>query len=441
VTPPDTVPPSTGQLSPADIPPPVLYPNRVVVLFCLIIAGEAIFALPFNITRFFRPSFLEVYGLNNAMLGDAFAVYGITAMLSYFPGGLLADRFSPRKLVTASLLATAVGGIYLFFTPSPLGLSLLFGYWGVTTILLFWAALIRATRDWGRGTQQGLAFGFLDGGRGLVAAAAASAAVWLFASLVGPDTAAITDVQRARGMQGVVVFYSLMTVAAALMCWLLIPESPDEGPGRQHAATRHVREVLGKPVVWLQAGIVVCAYCGYKGLDNYGLYAVQVLGMDEVEAARFTAIGAYLRPLGAIAAGLIADRFNARSSILVLFLVLAASYGGTALASGQAPATALIANLVVSYLAVYALRGIYFALLAETSIATHATGTAVGVISVIGYTPDIFFAPIAGRLLDQSPGLVGHQHYFLLLTGIACAGLLVSLALSRVMARLQTSSS
>jgi MFS family permease len=84
----------------------------------------------------------------------------------------------------------------------------------------------------------------------------------------------------------------------------------------------------------------------------------------------------------------------------------------------------LFANIFISYFGVYALRGVYFALLEETRVSSKRTGTAVGLISVIGYTPDVFFAPIAGRLLDRSPGVTGHQHYFILLTCIAAAGMI-----------------
>ncbi|GAK89178.1 transporter [Nonlabens ulvanivorans] len=48
-----------------------------------------------------------------------------------------------------SLFLTALGGIYMSTYPSYLGLSILYGYWGFTTIFLFWAAMIKATRVWG----------------------------------------------------------------------------------------------------------------------------------------------------------------------------------------------------------------------------------------------------------------------------------------------------
>jgi hypothetical protein len=43
------------------------------------------------------------------------------------------------------------------------------------------------------------------------------------------------------------------------------------------------------------------------------------------------------------------------------------------------------------------------------------TGTTVGLISLVGYTPDIFAGPPIGFLLDNSPGETGHQHVFWML--------------------------
>ena len=55
---------------------------------------------------------------------------------------------------------------------------LVWGFFGLANILFFYAALIKATRSWGGDTQQGLAYGLLDGGRGLLAAVLASVGVF-----------------------------------------------------------------------------------------------------------------------------------------------------------------------------------------------------------------------------------------------------------------------
>ena len=136
--------------------------QRIIYLVGLIIAGEAVYALPFHITRFFRPTVLEVFSFSNTELGSALGVYGIVAMISYFPGGPLADRFPARKLLAFSLWSTAVGGLYMASLPGYQGALLLWGFFGVTTILLFWASLIRATRDWGGHDAQGRPVNFID---------------------------------------------------------------------------------------------------------------------------------------------------------------------------------------------------------------------------------------------------------------------------------------
>jgi len=400
--------------------------TRIVYILTLILAGEAIFSLPFHTARFFRPTFLEVFGFSNTHLGDVFAVYGLTAMLAYFPGGVIADRFSARALMTVSLFATAVGGLYMAVFPGGLQMALLYGYWGITTIFLFWAAMIRATREWGGEYSQGRAFGILDGGRGLVAAAVAVVAVAVL-SLYMPEAADLaSDAERREGLRAVILFYSAVTFGAGVLTWFLLPRSTARAAGSFSNPLAGMATVIRRPIVWAQAAVIVCAYCAYKGLDNYSLYAVQVLGMDEVEGARFTAYAAYIRPVAAVAAGFISDRFSAAKTIGVTFLILTASYIVLAVAAPTPSWLPIIyANIFVSFFAVFGLRGVYFALLQESGTPAHLTGTTVGVVSFVGYTPEIFFASIAGRILDHAPGVAGHQHYFAFLAGIAITGLLV----------------
>lgn len=401
--------------------------RRIVQITVLIIAGEMIFGLPFHISRYFRPTMLDVFGFSNTDLGDIFAVYGITAMLSYFPGGVIADQYSARALLTVSLLMTALGGLYMATIPGAAQMALLFGYWGVTSILLFWAAMIRATREWGGDMSQGKAFGILDGGRGFVAAAIAVLAVSLLASYLPQEVATANDEERRAGLSAVILFYSLITAAVSVLTWFFLPDSqgiPAHGASR--SSLNGAMDVLKKPLVWAQAGIIICAYCGYKGGDNISLYAVQVLGMNEVDGAKLSAYATYIRPVAAVAAGILADRFIASRILGITFAVLVVSYYLLFLAMPTGIWLSVIyANIVISFFAVYALRGIYFALVHETNTPKNLTGTTVGVVSFVGFTPEIFFAPITGRILDASPGVPGHQNYFLFLAACSAIGLAV----------------
>lgn len=401
--------------------------RRIVFMLTLVLAGELIFGLPFHTTRFFRPTFLEVFSFSNTQLGDVFAVYGITAMLAYFPGGVIADHYSPRTLMTLSLFATAAGGVYMATFPGETQLTLLYGFWGVSTVLLFWSAMISATREWGGDHSQGKAFGILDGGRGLVAAAFAVFAVAVLSTYMPADMQQLSDGERRQGFRVVILLYSASTAVAGCLTWFVLPKSLGAVSTRVKPLAGMLA-VLRRPVVWAQALVIICAYCGFKGSDNYSLYAVQVLGMDELAAAKFTAYASYLRPVAAVAAGVVADRFSASKVITTTLVVLVLSYSLLAIAIPSANWTNIIfANLLITFFAVFALRGVYFALLQESHTPKHLTGSTVGLISLVGYTPDIFFAPIGGRILDSASVLVGHQRYFMFLTGIAIVGVLAIL--------------
>lgn len=406
--------------------------SRYLLMAVLVLAGEIIFGLPFHTARFFRPTLLEAFGLTNTQLGDVFAVYGVMAMIAYFPGGIVADRFSARSLLTVSLVATGIGGFYMATYPGPAGMALLYGYWGVTTILLFWAALIRATREWGGNRSQGKAFGILEGGRGLAAALFATIGVAVFAWLLPEEVTLIDNAERRAAFRAVILLYSFAAIAAGVFTWLLIPPVKHAGDSSR-GLFRNAAAVTTRPLVWAQAAVIICAYCAYKGLDNYSLYAVQVLGMNEVDGAQLSAYGAYIRPVAAIAAGIVADRWSASKTIGALFFVLLISYAMLSFALPDGSGLWVIyANIFVSFFAVFGLRGVYFALLQENRTPPYLTGSVTGMVSFVGYTPEIFFAPITGRILDASPGLVGHQNYFLFLTSVMAVAIIVVIGLLKL---------
>ena len=412
-------------------------------MFGLVLAGEAVYALPFHVTRFFRPSVLEVFGLTNTELGTAQAVYGVVAMLAYFPGGPLADRFSARILISLSLWTTAAGGIYMATMPGFHGSVLVWGFFGFTTILLFWAALIRATRDWGGSAAQGRAFGLLEGGRGLLAAVWASMAAIFFGFLFPEGIATASFEDKRQALQSIIYGYTFVTATAGVFVWFALSDAhpsdqrdlADWKPGTESVWT-HIMQVLRLPSVWLIAIIVICAYVGFKGFDNYSLYAVQGFGMSQVEAARIVAIGAWMRPVAALGAGLLGDRFLvSRMTVICFALLLASQLFFAVFTPEPGMAWILLLNILAGSSAMFGLRSLYYALFEEARIPAAVTGTAVGLVSVIGYTPDIFVSYTGGVLLDSSPGLAGHQHYFYFLATFAAIGLVVSLMLMRMLQR------
>ncbi len=418
--------------------------RRSLTMLSLVLAGEAVFIPPFHPGRYFKSSLLSTFGIDEFQLGQLGAIYGIVAMACYFLGGPLADRFSPRKLISASLVATGLGGLYMSTIPSFSGLYVLFGFWGASTILAFWAPLIRATREWGGAQRQGRAFGILDGGRGLAAALLAAIAAYAFGMMVGGNVL-VDPARETSAMRALLSSYAGCCFFAAVCVWFFVPDprpvasrAVDDQKTDQVGVLRRLMLVLRSPAVWLQAVVIIAAYSTFKMFDYYGLYSEDAYGLTRADSATMVAYLSFLRVGGALAAGWIADRFLGVSrSIQLSFGLLITTYAAFLFVPPSHELVwFMIANMVVSCAAFFALRGIYFALLEESGTPRELTGTAVGVICFVGFTPEIFMPLVTGWLVREARSrgnvLAGYDQIFWILIVLSLLGLLAAVALRRL---------
>ena len=392
--------------------------GRTITLVTLIIAAETAYFLPFVLARVFRPTLLDFFQISNRELGVWFSVYGLVAIISYMFGGVLADRFPARKLMAIALWLTSGGGVVMAMVPSNRVMIVLYGFWGFTTIWLFWAAMIRATREWGGTEFQGRAFGWLEGGRGTVAALLATSALLIFS--------------REGNFQNVILATSLSTFLGGCLVWIFIPNRSPESSGTPFSETfRGILSLLRIRNTWLLSAIILCAYVGYKITDDFSLFAREVLGFSELNAAGLGTVALWLRALVAILAGYLADRYRRTDLITVCFglTVIGAALFGFQILDGIT--VLILLNLVLTATGIYGLRALYFAVMKEAGFPVALTGTAVGIISIAGFVPDIFIGPWMGYLLDNSPGAEGHAHVFLLLSAFALLGLVAGLLFRR----------
>ena len=384
--------------------------ERFTVMACLVAGGEAIYTLPYFLRRDYANSLTGALGVSQTELGTLSALFGIVAMLSYFPGGWLADRIPTRLLFTGSLLATAVGGFAFAALPGYPGALAVFGFWGISTILTFWAALIKAARMWGGARQQGRAFGILDGGRALLGAVFGTVALALF-DLFATERA---------GLRAVIMFYSCLNVAVAAAAWWRLPvqdEQVERAPGVTSLG------LLRLPAVWLHAAVIFCAYSAYWGTYNLAGFAADGYGLGASKAAGVSVFGTWFGPPAAIGAGFLVERFGAGRVVMLSLLIMAAAL---ALLAAVPPVSATVGllwvNAAMACGAAFALRGTYYALLEDGGIPTALTGSAVGFVSVVGYSPDIFIPTLTGLLVDGFEGGTGYRILFGVLAGLCIVG-------------------
>ena len=412
---------------------PALKKGSFLSIILLILSGELIFLLPYVLARIFRPTFLEVFNLTNLKLGSLFSIYGTVAILSYLNGGIISDKIQPKKLIAISLFFTAFGGIILSTYPSYLVLQILWGYWGFTTVFLFWGAMIKATRVWGGSKNQGEAFGLLDGGRGLVAASMGTLGVVIFSMFLTNDIELASLVERKNAFRYVILFSSFIVFLTGILVIIFMESGIESALNKSASLIPNIKSVLKTQSVWLIMFIIMAAYVGYKVTDIYSLYASDVMNFDNLEAANIGSLQLYLRPLVCLLIALLADKKSYIYLIIIGFIIML--FGALIFSLGIVQLNmnyVFLFSLIVVATGTYAIRALYFSLMQEGRIPLVLTGTAVGVISVVGYTPDIFASPVIGYLLDTYPGIIGHQYVFSMLVVFSIVGLWASIRFKKL---------
>ena len=404
-------------------------------LLLLILAGEAVFILPFVLPRIFRPTVLDVFQIENFEWGLATSSYGIVAVVSYLLGGPLADKYPPRKLMAIALWLTALGGIVFASFPDFSTLQVLFGYWGFTTIFLFWAPMIKATRVWGGANSQGKAFGLLDGGRGLTGALFGLLGVVIFSIFVSDKVETASLLERQQAFKYVIYFSAAIITIIGILTWFFMKSGIDEKEILLERITMsQIASVLKLPSVILLMVIILCAYVGYKITDVLSQYANEVMLYNQVKSAQVGTFLQFLRPTTGILLGLLVDRF--RISFVLILSFVASIVGGVLFASGIiGPSVTILffISVIVIAVGVYSARALYFAVMQEGKIPIVLTGTAVGLISLVGYTPDIFASATFGYLLDAHKGEeVGFQNVFWMFTAFSIVGCIASVIYYRL---------
>jgi len=380
-----------------------------LALIVLFIGGGIIYLLPYLRGTYYQ-TLQQALGVTNTELGIIQSVYGLLTIICYFPGGWLADRISPRKLLTFSFIATGVMGLYYATIPPFPAVVAIHVIFGITTTVTFWAAFIKATRQCASPSAQGRAFGILEGGRGLTSTILSLVSVALFAKFVS----------EVAGMKAVIVSYSAAYILIGIIIWFVIKD--EMGEGTEKITLEGIKKVLSMPVVWLISAIVLCAYIPFRNSDFITPYMTGVCGVSAAMGAILGTIRYYgMRPVGSVLAGFIADKISSSKTLIYCFIIMIITNLLYVIFPGSPKLLYfVVANMVVFMSVCFATRGIYFALLEEGKVPIALSGTAIGVISTIAFTPDIWSPILGGYFLDAFPGATGYSYVFLI-TAIAAA--------------------
>ncbi len=390
------------------------FTGKAIVQFIILCTGAYAIYMPVFCRSAYYDALLEAFQVSNTEFASLFSTYTLMSLLTYFFGGVLADKFPPRYLLAISYVGTAAFTFWQMQFPS-FGMALIiYGGMGVTTTLTFWSALIKATRQFGQLIGgESKALGFLEGGRAVSGMFVSTFCVWLFAK----------GASHVVGLRNVLAVYAVVMVFCGIGAWFVFN---DEEQAReavaQESLPKLIMECMKNKYVWICCLTVMGAYALTSTLSGYASsIGKSCFSLTVVVAAMIPTITTYIVPIGSFTGGFLGDKLGGARTLRIGVLgTIIAAFIITILPSVPAMGIPFIVIFCITTIFMGAVRGQFYAPLREIGIPMHLSGTAVGLIATLGYSPDLFLPLITGRLLDTMDPVTAYKIviYILIAFGI-----------------------
>lgn len=376
--------------------------SNIWSLIILTISGSLIYALPY-FRSYYYDAYVETYNLTNTQMGTLGAMFGVFGMISYLFGGIVADFISPKKLISASLVLTGLAGFSHLFVSNYSMLLIIYLVWGFTSLFAFWPSLVKGIRSLAGSDEQSKAYGFMEGGRGIMNAVHLAVALAIFNYIS-------SKANDAAGIKGVITFYSIVMVVLGVLVFILLKD-PGKTDKSERFNFKQLLTVIKMPQVWILSLILCATYTMNISYMYFSPFATSAFGIATAGGALITIMADYVRPVGSIGGGFLADRVGRGRLMTVGFLVMAVcTFAITFLHSITLPVFVVICALL--YLGMYSNYGLVFSFMEEGGIPMEVSGTAIGLISTLGYLPEVICPLVFGRTIDGF-GDAGYRYYFI----------------------------
>ena len=398
------------------------------------IAGSVIYELPY-IKYVYYDKLLPAFDMTNAQAGFLLSAYAIGCLILYIPGGIMADKFSTKKMIVLSLFGTGILGFIMAFSMNYITALIVFFLFAVTTSFVFWTALNKGLRLLGGKEDSGSTYGWYYA-LGSVISLVCSIIFWaLYASTENAHDA----------MFKTIIAMSVAVILAGILVQITFKEDATamgELAEEDRFKLSDVGKAIRNPYLWWASIIMFLIYTIYSNVTYFTPYLSSQVGMDVSDSAFLGIIRGYvfyfLSPLG----GYIADKLL-KSTLKLYgygFIVLGALFFiTTQIPAGEGSVTiAIIISLLASAFALMR-YGVMWSILNEINIPISYAATAIGLASMVIYLPDLFVPAMIGSWLDNLGEEAGYFRMFIFF-GICCVlAVVLSLTLAKKVKTLNAS--
>lgn len=393
--------------------------SRQVVQFLILGCGSnAIFYILFCRGSYYD-AFMTAFNVTNTQFGLMSTMALTISCLTYFVGGILADKIHPRLLVTVSFIVTGLCNLGLGFFPD-YGITLvLYAVMGASTTLTFWGAFLKLTRQFGRTVgSESKSFGAMEGTRSVFSIVAATFAVFMFSQFNN----------TVSGLRFVMWMYAALLIVFGILAFFAFSEK-DEETAKDVINAENPFKLLVKcvkdPNIWLVGLMAMGGYTVGSVIGSYlGTFGTGAFGLSVAAAAYVGLMNQWCKPIGNFSVGFFGDRFGPTKVIMTLNIILTAiALFFVFLPKNSALMIVFIIVMAVEITLTGAFRGQMYAPMRECRVPMNLTGSAIGFYATLIYATDAILPPFIGKWLDTLPMEIAWRNIFLLLAVFGAIGI------------------
>lgn len=385
--------------------------NTKTLIIALACANTALYGLPYLKGQFYDIE-ISALSLTNAQMGRLFSIYGVVSVAAYLIGGIIADRLPGKKILLAALITSGGLHLYVITQPSYMCMCFIFAAMAVTSILMFYPTSMKTLTYLGKDHKGGSVFGDY------------MAIVSIFSIIIavlGWVSFKITASSKIV-FNILLLIYGLLHFVAAYLIAKFYSEDQGDCTGNKFQL-RGTKTVLSDKNVWRVIILVFTNYmmgCALTYVIPY-LSDIYEMGTSDVliiSIVRVNIIAAIVSPM----AGRIVDHIGLSVRLVRDAFIVAAAMISVILLSCciNVPLVVSISMIMLATAAITAAKNFNFLMLTEIDIPQKYMGTAIGFVSLFGYSPDAFFYTIAGSAVD----MFNIQGYLIVFGIFCCCGLI-----------------
>lgn len=367
--------------------------QNYIIIAILAFANTAVYGIPCMKMQFYD-IMQSAWGFTHSQLSGLYSIYGIVCMGAYLAGGFLADAFPAKKIMISALAASGILHLFTLLQLSYYILCVIFALLGITSVMAFYPASMKILSCMQNEKESnGIVFGIYVAIVNIINICIALLGIYVLHRFANN-----TSVFRSM-----ILVYGIMHFVAALFILLLF-KNQEEATEKNSIEFKELPQLICNKNLWLVIVIVFCNYLLQSTMVYVIPYFSNIYHMSESTVLIFSILRVNITTIIiAPFSGKITDIWNSATRLIKYTFVSAGILMIVIIGSLYIDIPVVILMLLILGVNAICIAGktVNLVTINEIGISKEIRGTAIGLVSLLGYSSDAFYYSYAGGCLDH----------------------------------------